>query len=398
MYCIGCGEPLRIATGNCPSCRTAVVGARLEEAVAVDYGTSVVVPPVCCCCLAPREDNRREEISTVTFFRLEKRYTRVPIPWCGSCGKRRSGYGWLALAAVLVAAIPLYFLFAIWWGSAAVFVALVGGVVVYALSFPLVRRMFPNVELPGHVPECDAVGGGAGAKQAKLVFRNRAFARIWRELNSGVVSQAPALRWAETRPAPNEKPVPRSPRAHSSTETRARVRDQLQAGRSGPLSRVDFGTRPIGADAAAEVLGYALKTLEILPDGLEATDRTGAKRKVAFGDIARIAARKMPEGPPFSGAIFLDLIPSATEGRIAPIRLLPATRTNYGVLPGTGATSHENFRRLVRHLKTKNASVAIEPESAPYLEEGKGFPPALSTAQALVEYESRFGVLRAEAR
>ena len=119
---------------------------------------------------------------------------------------------------------------------------------------------------------------------------------------------------------------------------------------------------------------------------------------VGFGEIGRVAARKMPDGPPFSGAIFLDLIPSTTGGTIQPIRPLPATRTNYGVLPGSGATSHENFRRLVRHLKTKNPAVVIEPESVPYLEEGKGFPPALPTAEALVEYESGFGVLRAEAR
>jgi hypothetical protein len=397
MYCIGCGEPLRVTTGKCPACRTAIVGARLEETVALNYGTSVVVPPVCCCCLAPRDDDRLEEISSVTL-RMEKRYTRVPIPWCGSCRKRRGGYGWLALVSVLVAAIPLYFLFAVWLGSAAVFVALVGGVLVYALSFPLVRSVFPNVELPGHVPECDAVGGGAGAKQAELIFRNRAFARIWRELNSGVASQAPALRWAETKSAPNEKPVPRSPNPHSSTETRARLRDQLQAGRPGLLSRVDFGSRPVGADAAAEVLGFSLKHLEILAEGLKATDRTGATRMVGFGEIGRVAARKMPDGPPFSGAIFLDLIPSTTGGTIQPIRLLPATRTNYGILPGSGATSHENFRRLVRHLKTKNPAVVIEPESVPYLEEGKGFPPALPTAEALVEYESGFGVLRAEVR
>ena len=397
MYCIGCGEPLRVTTGNCPSCRTAVAGARLEETVALDYGTSVVVPPVCCCCLAPRDDDRQEEISSVTF-RMEKRYTRVPIPWCGSCRKRKGAYGWLALVSVLVAAIPLYFLFAIWLGKAAVFVALGGGVLVYALSFPLVRRMFPNVELPGHVPECDAVGGSAGAQQARLVFRNRAFARIWRELNSGVASQAPALRWAETRTVPSEKPVPRSPNAHSSTETRARLRDQLQAGRPGLMSRVDFGSRPVGADAAAEVLGFTLKTLEILADGFKATDRTGATRTIAFDEIARVAARKMPDGPPFSGAIFLDLIPLATDGPTQPIRLLPATRTNYSVLPGSGATSHENFRRLARYLKAKNPGLVIEPDSVPYLEEGKGFPPALSTADALVAYESQFGVLRTEAR
>ncbi len=397
MYCIGCGEPLRVTTGKCPSCGTSIVGARLEETVAVNYGTSVVVPPVCCCCLAPRDDERQEEISSVTL-RMEKRYTRVPIPWCGSCRKRRGGYGWLALVSVVAAAIPLYFLFAIWWGTAAVFVALLGGVLVYALSFPLVRRVFPNVELPGHVPECDAVGGGAGARQAKLVFHNRAFARIWRELNSGVASQAPALRWAETKPALDEKPVPRSPNAHSTTETRARLRDQLQAGRPGLMSRVDFGSRPVGADAAAEVLNFTLKTLEILADGFKTIGRTGATRTIGFGEIAKVAARKMPDGPAFSGAIFLDLIPATTGGTIQPIRLLAATRTNYGVLPGSGATSHENFRRLVRHLKTKNPAVTIEAESAPYLEEGRGFPPALPTADALVEYEPQFGVLRAEPR
>lgn len=144
MYCIGCGDPLRDTSGNCPSCRTAILGARLEETVTLNYGTSVVVPPVCCCCLAPRDHDRQEEISSVTL-RMEKRETRVPIPWCGSCRKRRSSHGWLALVCVLVAAIPLYFLFAIWLGSAAVFVALVGGVVVYALCFPLVRKVLPNV-------------------------------------------------------------------------------------------------------------------------------------------------------------------------------------------------------------------------------------------------------------
>ncbi len=397
MYCIGCGEPLRVTSGKCPSCGTPVVGARLEETVSLSYGTGVVVPPVCCCCLAPRHEDRQEEISSVTF-RMEKRYTRVAIPWCGSCRKRKGAYGWLAFVLVLLAAIPLYFLFAIWLEEAAFFVALVGGVVVYALSFPLLRKMFPTGELPGHVPECDAVGGGAGAVQATLIFRNRAFARIWRELNSGVASQAPALRWAETKPAQDEKPVPRSPNAHSTIETRARLRDQLHAGRPGLTSRVDFASRPVGADAAAEVLGFALKTLEILPEGFKATDRTGATRTIGFGEIARVAARKMPDGPPFSGAIFLDLIPLSTHGPTQPIRLLPATRVNYGALPGSGATSHENFRRLARHVKAKNPSLLIEPDSAPYLEGGKGFPPALPTADALVEYESQFGVLRTEAR
>jgi hypothetical protein len=91
-----------------------------------------------------------------------------------------------------------------------------------------------------------------------------------------------------------------------------------------------------------------LKSLQILEDALEATDRTGAVRRIPSREIAKGVARKLPDGPPFAGAIFLDLVPSAVEG---PIRLLPATRVNYGVLPGAGSTSHENFRRLVRHLK-----------------------------------------------
>jgi hypothetical protein len=153
-----------------------------------------------------------------------------------------------------------------------------------------------------------------------------------------------------------------------------------------------FGTRPVGVDAAAEVLGFTLKSLQIWENGLEVTDRTGATRKVGFAEIARVVARKLPDEPPFSGAIFLDLVPSAAGG---PIRLLPATRTNYAVLPGSGATSQENFRRLVRHLRAKNPSVEVEPASVPYLEEGRGFPPALATTEAIVEYESQFGALRA---
>jgi hypothetical protein len=222
------------------------------------------------------------------------------------------------------------------------------------------------------------------------VFHNRAFARIWQELNAGVPSQAPAMRWAEGKPAIG-KPVPRASQPHSTIETRARVRDQLQAGKPSPLARTSFGTRPVGADAAAEVLGFSLKTLQIAEEGLEATERTGARRKVAFTDIARVISRKLPDGLPFSGAIFVDLIPSAGG---PPIRLLPTTRANYGALPGSGSTSHENYRRLVRHLKARNPAVAIDPGSVPYLEEGKGFPPALDTTDAIAEYESGFAALR----
>ncbi|HEY7820426.1 MAG TPA: hypothetical protein VIG29_19535, partial [Vicinamibacteria bacterium] len=232
MYCIGCGEPLRIASGRCPSCRTDVAGALLCETVAVEYGRRVVVPPVCCCCLAPRSDERIEEISTVTFFRLDKRTTKVPIPWCGSCRKRRGGYGWLSFVTVLIAAVPFYFLFAIWLGKAAILIALMAGVGLAALASPLLARIFPTLSLPGHVPGCDAVSGGAGETEASLVFHNRAFARIWRDLNAGVESNAPALQWAETRPLSTEKATPRSTGApHSHIETRARVRDQLQTGR-----------------------------------------------------------------------------------------------------------------------------------------------------------------------
>jgi hypothetical protein len=383
MYCIGCGEPLRATTGRCPSCRTAVVGAQFGEKVAVEYGTRIVVPPVCCCCLAPRDDERREEIASVSFFTLEKRYTKIPIPWCATCRKRRGAFGWVTTATVALFGIPLYFLLPASWGMGAALAALVGGILGAVLSTPLVRRVFPTVELPGHVPECDAVGGGASSSHATLDFRNRAFARIWQELNSGVASQAPALRWAEVKPRPGEKPVPRAPQAHSTIETRARVRDQLQAGKSGPLSRMGLGTRPVGPDAAAEV--WAADRSD--PGGrLRATDRTGKSE----GPSPDLESRRQPRWTSFLGAIFL--IPSAADG---PIRLLPATRTNYAALPGSGATSHENFRRMVRYLKAKNPAVTVEPASAPYLEEGKGFPPALSTTEAVVEYESQFGALRA---
>jgi len=187
------------------------VGARFEESVAVQYGTRVVV---CCCCFAPRDDERREEIASVSFFTLEKRYTKIPIPWCGTCRKRRGAYGWLSLATVAVVAVPLYFLLPDSWGMGAAPAAFIGGVVAAALSSPLLRKILPTVELPGHVPECDAVGGGASSSHATLDFCNRAFARIWQELNSGVASQAPALRWAEVKPRPGEKPVHRASAAH----------------------------------------------------------------------------------------------------------------------------------------------------------------------------------------
>jgi hypothetical protein len=391
MYCVGCGEPLRNTTGLCPSCRTPVVGASFLEEVSLTYGKGVVVPPVCCCCLAPRQTTRRQEFETITFT-LDKRYTKVPIPWCHGCRDRGKTYGTLATIGCVLAALALYFALEPRVGELAYVIAFFGGVLGFVAASMLLPRFVADTRLPGHVPDCHAVTGSAGKNETTLQFRNRAFARIWRELNSGIASKAPALAWAEpfrrTEAPPAER---RDAKPASAVETRARVRDQLHAGKPGLTSRLDFGSRPAAAERAAEILDFVAKSIVIGESGLSATERNGALRELPFGGVECVLARKCPDDPPFSGTIFLDLLPRPSgNGPIRPLRILPTTRVNYGSLPGSGATSHENFRRLVRHLKERSAGVIVEAGSIPYLAEGRGFPPALSTSDAVVEFDSRY--------
>jgi hypothetical protein len=392
MYCIGCGEPLRNTSGVCPSCRSPIVGASFLEEISLPYGKGIVVPPVCCCCLAPRQITRKEELSTITF-RLDKRYTHVPIPWCYGCRDRGKIYGMLATIGWILAGLALYFGFEPWVGDAAVIIAFFGGLSGLVAASMLLPRFVSNTRLPGHVPNCDAVSGSAGADRATIQFRNRAFARIWQELNSGVASRAPSLAWAEPSPRAGSTPPAerRDAKPASAVETRARVRDQLQAGKPGLTSRIGFGSRPAAADRTGEILDFVAKSVEIGESGLAATEKNGAKRELPFGAVESVLARKTPDDPPFSGTIFLDLLPRPTgDGPARPLRILPTTRVNYGSLSGSGTTSHENFRRLVRYLKERSEGILVEAGSIPYLEEGRGFPPALSTPDAIIEFDSRY--------
>jgi hypothetical protein len=385
MYCIGCGEPLRVTSGPCSICRTAATGADLTEAVRLEYGKGVVIPPVCCCCLAPREDTRDEEIATITLAG-EKRSTKVPMPWCSGCRSRRRTYERMATLGWILSGAALYFLFAPLVDDYAYAIGFFGGIGGYIATPALLFRFFPNMRLPGHVPRCDAVHGSAGEKNAQLVLRNRAFAQIWRDLNSGRGSAAPALAWAETSRVAPDGFVPRATPRNTVVETDARVREQLQTARVPPRSRLKLQQAPVGADATAEILRFAVKAMEIGPERLLASSRNGATREILLSHVTGVAARRMPDEAPFLGTIFLDIIAASPE----PVRVLPTTRANYASLPGSGATSHENFRRLVRFLKDRAPALVVEPESAPYLEEGIGLPPRIETTEALVAFDRRY--------
>jgi hypothetical protein len=385
MYCIGCGEPLRVTSGPCSFCRTEVIGAELTESVRLEYGKGVVVPPVCCCCLAPRDDTREEEISTITLSG-DKRYTKVPIPWCSGCRGRRRTYERMATGGWVTTGVALYLLFAPWVDEVAYFIAFFGGFVGYIGVPALLFRFFPNMRLPGHVPRCDAVHGSAGKRDAELRLGNRAFARIWRDINAGRASSSPALAWAETNKVTPNELVPRATPKNTVVDTDARVREQLHAGKVPPRSRLKLQRAPVGADAASEILRFVAKAIEVGSEGLSATGKNGVTREILFCHVTSVTARRTPDEAPFLGTVFLDVVAAAPE----PLRILPTTRANYGALPGAGATSHENFRRLVRFLKTQAPALVVEPDSSPYLEDGIGLPPRLETTEALIEFDRRY--------
>ena len=150
------------------------------------------------------------------------------------------------------------------------------------------------------------------------------------------------------------------------------------------------GGAATGADAAASALRFVAKECELHAAGIRARGTDGRQETIAWADIAEIRVRQLPAGPPYDGAILLDLVRApAPDGALRPLRMLPTTRANYNFLPGSGVTSQQNFRRLVSHVLSQSSAARCEPASVPFANEGKPAP-RLSSASEIVAYDQAF--------
>jgi hypothetical protein len=145
-------------------------------------------------------------------------------------------------------------------------------------------------------------------------------------------------------------------------------------------------TAPPTFDAARQTLRFVVAEATIGEDGIAATLEDHRKVDLAWKVFTRASARQMPGGAPYDKLIVVDL---CTIGG-APLRFLPSTRVNYADLPGGAApNSRENLRRLVAHVKAKQATFGVEHDSAEFFAGGRE-PPAFATLKQFVTYDEQY--------
>ena len=164
---------------------------------------------------------------------------------------------------------------------------------------------------------------------------------------------------------------------------------------TGPAPTV-LGRGPISmrgqasVDAAAAALRFLAHKCEIGEAGLRVTTREGRAREVAWSGIGRIVARQLPPDPPWEAGLLLDIV-AYLDGRWEPLRLFTTTLVNFAALGGQASTSRmENLRRLARHVRERQPTVALDDDTLAFVEGTK--PPArlVSTTQ-LAEYDAVYG-------
>jgi hypothetical protein len=275
-----------------------------------------------------------------------------------------------------------------WW--------VVTGVLVVSLVIgPLVASRLPQFRLPGHVAGCDAVNASGTGSEITLLLGNRAYAKLMRAMIVG----RPLDPWMTEllRPLVIERSSPEGrmepPRRLTERDRklgdeglREDVRQRASAAARAPArGRSNVSDLKTGTDAAADTLRFVAKACELGPMGVRATSAGGAIRTLAWNEIARAFLRELPAGPPFEGVWFVDLLPAAGP----PIRLLPSTRANYGVLEGTGLTSKDNFKRLLRGLLAKNPSCVLDDATVAFVERGRA-PARFENVDELAAHERRY--------
>jgi hypothetical protein len=204
---------------------------------------------------------------------------------------------------------------------------------------------------------------------------------------------------AARAPAPGSAPAPaRAPAPASATVTSEVERRRLELTRAASQTvvpeyrslqgRVAASVREV--DLAAQ-LRFAAVSCEWDDAGLRARMKDGSLVAVEWSALREIRARRLPPDPPWNGALIVDFVPAIIDAEHSPIRLLPMTAMNFRGLPGPPATSRrESIRRFITHVASRSPQAVVEPQTRPFVEQGKDGPGFGSIGQ-FSEYDARYG-------
>jgi len=143
-------------------------------------------------------------------------------------------------------------------------------------------------------------------------------------------------------------------------------------------------------DLAAQ-LRFAAVSCEWDDVGLRARMKDGSPLAIEWSALREIRARRLPVDPPWNGALIVDFVPAVIDAEHSPIRLLPMTGMSFRGLPGPPATSRrESIRRFITHVASRSPQAVVEPETRPFVEQGKDGPGFVSIGQ-FSEYDARYG-------
>jgi hypothetical protein len=132
--------------------------------------------------------------------------------------------------------------------------------------------------------------------------------------------------------------------------------------------------------AATAQLRFTVEAAAIETDGLRAGDRL-----LAWRDVVRVVARRLPPDPPWEKATFVDLVPATG----APVRIGAATRIDFSALPGGAApTAKGNWRRLVAVARHANEAIAIDDDSMSFFHGGQA--PVFPAWKTFLEYDAQY--------
>ncbi len=119
------------------------------------------------------------------------------------------------------------------------------------------------------------------------------------------------------------------------------VRDSASAIR--PKSPSSMPVSEATASALRGILKYAVKSASVNSAGITAQQEDGASRFVEWDAIVGIIARRLPQGAPYDGVTFVDIV--STAG--ATLRLLPWTDVTGAPVHGEGEHRARAFVQLV---------------------------------------------------
>ncbi len=140
----------------------------------------------------------------------------------------------------------------------------------------------------------------------------------------------------------------------------------------------------------ALALRFTAYRCDVTDAGLHVTQPTGEARDVRWSEVGRLVVRQLPLGPPWGGALLLDVVALVDGARWEPVRIFATTFVNYDALPGGASTSElENVRNFVHHLRDQNPGVALDPETTAFLE-GTAAPARFGNMTQFAEYDSNY--------